>query len=385
MNDSFNLEIHLPPSHRSTIMMGVSYGVKLIIFLASLSIGHILLQIGSSTHASLIEQWPAGTYMEKGCSNRSNNSNGVHTLNRTAIVYATKSLTKCKAIRLEHLLQTAPPEMDVWFLHNHKIVESDAVLKQSQHNLQFFEEEYGLKNLNQLPYPMRGNFDDKRSGPSKSSFVQFVKSHTEYDYVWLMEDDILITGSWKEFFERFDSNDADFISKRDLHEPDWYWYHSNCNIDVDYLPSKVTNFTRADDPNATRLNCHTFLNWAAMWPLIRVSRNGATHLVNDLLSGDIQGHHEAIVQAMILKYPNELKFEALPDSIGHNIHAGGWGPYADPSKLKLDIFQPLNMGAVYHPVKCDAYERSNEGLIELEKLMLAYGWNKKNETAIVRR
>jgi hypothetical protein len=311
----------------------------------------------------------------------------LHTMNRTAIVFASRYLSTCKAVRLEHLLQTAPPNMDVWFLHNHQSMTETENIRQSKHNLEYFQKKYGLQHVNQLPTPMRGNFDDNRSVVSKSSFLQFSRSHPEYEYAWLLEDDVIMAGDWTGFFERYDDNDSDFISHRKQQPRNWDWYHINCNIDTNYLPPEISsrnvNKIKTIDTkysNSTRINCDQFLDWSALWPLIRVSRRGATHLYEDLMSGVIQGHHEAIVQAMMLKH-TELKFTAIPNEIA-NITAGGWGPWEDSRKLKLDVFQPITVGKVYHPVKCDAYP-GKRGEKQFERLMMAYGWE-KNEGAIVR-
>ncbi|KAG7370217.1 hypothetical protein IV203_027963 [Nitzschia inconspicua] len=316
--------------------------------------------------------------------NRSNKILSLPTLNRTAIVYATKYLSDCKAIRLEHLLQTAPPNMDVWFFHNHDIL-NDKDKGQSMRYLKKFEDKYGLKNLNQERTRTMGNFDgSSRTGTSKSSFLKFVRTHPEYDYAWIVEDDVMITGGWRIFFERYGDDDADFISQKIGQNRDWHWYHHGCNFDEDYiLEGKLNHNDSLKFKNSTqgaRVNCIQLLNWAAMWPLIRVSQKGAKHLMEDLLSGLIQGHHEAIVQAILLRY-QALKFSSIPSEVAE-IHGGGWGPWKNSTNLKLDLFQPISMGYVYHPVKCEAYMDLG-GTEEFEKLMTKYGW-KKNGTSICR-
>ncbi|KAG7352192.1 hypothetical protein IV203_008240 [Nitzschia inconspicua] len=60
--------------------------------------------------------------------------------------------------------------------------------------------------------------------------------------------------------------------------------------------------------------------------------------MEDLLSGAIQGQHEAIVQALILKYPS-LKFKAIPLASA-NVTAGGCGPFLQ--SLSWICFSPFH-------------------------------------------
>ncbi|KAG7337058.1 hypothetical protein IV203_008198 [Nitzschia inconspicua] len=267
--------------------------------------------------------------------------------------------------------------MDVWFFHNHDIL-NDTEKRQSTRNLKYFEDRYGLKNYNQKGVGIKEPFDDAISGNSKGSLLKFVTSHREYDYAWMAEDDVMITGDWRSFFERFESDDADFVSKQVEHKRDWYWYHHDCKIDEDYISEENLNHTGNLNHKA-QVKCDEILNWAALWPLIRVSKQAAKHLMEDLLSGLIQGHHEAMVQAIILKHPT-LKFRTIPSDVA-NVMAGSWDPCKDSAKLKLDMFQPVSMGKVYHPVKCEA-NKDLAGMEEFERHMKDYGW-KKHGTAIV--
>lgn len=364
---------------------------KIVIFIASMSITQILLfyYYSSGRHGAFVQRWTVKSLGEQRCRNcqskQENTTEEIQTMNRTALVYSTTFLSKCKASRLEHLLQTIPSNIDVWLLHNH-IVTRKNHLKKSLDNLNYFEKKYGLRHLNQEPDVIKGHFDGLRSGPSKSSFLKWMMTHREYAYAWHMEDDVVLTGEWHKFFQRFDSDKADFVSTRYPTIPTWIWYHRNCDIDADYFSRpeaanvSVHHKTRKRGNNSTNtIPCYEVLDWKSLWPLIRVSRKGVSYLLKDLLSGALSGHHEAIVQALLLGH-RDLTFSEISQKVAH-IFPGGWGPYKDSTNLKLTIFEPIEADRVYHPVKCDAYPGVKQ-MEEFEQLLVSYGWI-NNGTTIV--
>jgi hypothetical protein len=373
-------KIALKAGRKRSTMLKVSNSAKVLICLTLLAITEILSKYSLTMHATVIQKRALDSNKYEPIPVRVDEIRPAQTLKRTAIVYTTKYLSKCKAILLEHLLQTRPPTMDVWLLHNHDVVRQEEVLQQSLHNLNYLKQKYGLRDRTQELVVFRGHFDDGRSGHSKSSFLKWMMDHSEeYDYAWGMEDDILVTGEWKNLFELYDSHEADFVSTRVNHAPNWGWYHRNCSISRDYIARAASSgmSVRYNGTLEERIPCNRVLRWGTMWPLIRISKQGAKYLWEDLLSGALSGHHEAIVQGLLLGH-GDLTFTEFPLAVAHII-AGGWGPYKNSTELKLQIFYPVTASKVYHPVKCDSY-RGVVGTAEFEKLMISYGWKNSSES-----
>ena len=82
------------------------------------------------------------------------------------------------------------PTRDVWVLHSHHMY--NVTSPQRQQSEQLIQNITGLKSACQNPEKIK-RFDSKRSGSSKSSFLQLVVEN-EYRYAWHLEDDMFYTG-----------------------------------------------------------------------------------------------------------------------------------------------------------------------------------------------
>jgi hypothetical protein len=288
---------------------------------------------------------------------------------RTAIVYLTRALDDCRAVRLSHLLQTAPPNMDVWLLHNHNLIANKGKLTTSMNHVRRLEREHVLFNSSQANKKIE-EFDDEASGPAKSSFLRWVIQHPEYKHAWHMEDDVFFTGPWNNFFDQADAN-ADFVGVKITRVNGWgYFSGTRCSMDPMYIPS-YNNKTRSTNISIDheRILCRNVLTWRSLWSIVRVSNQYAQFLLDDLESGALHGHHEAVVHGVLLGHAN-LTFAELPPLAGFYT-AGGWGIYRNRSACSLDLYQPLQDNRYYHPVKCEAYR--GEKLDHFKEIMITSG------------
>jgi hypothetical protein len=290
---------------------------------------------------------------------------------RTAIVYLTKALDDCRAIRLGHLLQTVPPNMDVWLLHNHNIMKSkadQAKLTTSINHVHRLEREHRFYTESQGKEKITC-FDDRPSGPAKSSFLRWVVAHPEYKHAWHMEDDTFFTGEWNHFFAQADT-EADFVGAQFTQMDNWVYFRDDrCSMDQNYVPS--SNETKSNNTLNGRIMCRDVLTWRTLWSMVRLSNQFAQFLLDDLESGNLQGHHEAIVQGVLMGHAN-LTFMDLPPLVGSN-EAGDWGRYKIRTNSSLDLYQPVKDNRFYHPLKCEAY--TGEKLDHFKRIMMTYGWS----------
>jgi hypothetical protein len=288
---------------------------------------------------------------------------------KTAIVYLTKALDECKAIRLGHLLQTVPPNMDVWLLHNHNLMANNDRLNSSLDHVRRLEHEHVLYNASQANIKIQ-EFDDKSSGAAKSSFLRWVVQHPEYKHTWHMEDDMLFTGEWSHFFAHTADAEADFVGAQFKRISGWtYFEGTRCSMDQTYIPSYSENGSNISLNG--RIMCRDVMSWRTLWSITRVSTRFAQFLLEDLESGSLQGHHEAVVQGVLMGHAN-LTFRELPSNVGY-YKAGGWGRFKDRTNCSLEMYQPIEDNRYYHPVKCEAY--TGEKLEHFKEIMMTYGWS----------
>jgi hypothetical protein len=290
---------------------------------------------------------------------------------KTAIVYLTKALDECRAVRLRHLLQTAPPNMDVWLLHNHNLIGNQNKLTTSLDHVRRLERDYVLFNSSQANKKVE-EFDDQASGPAKSSFLRWVIQHPEYKHAWHMEDDVFFTGSWNNFFDQADAN-ADFVGVKIRRIDGWeYFRATRCSMDPTYIPSyNNTKRSKNISTDHERILCRNVLTWRSLWSIVRLSNQYAQFLLEDVESGTLHGHHEAVVQGVLLGHANLTSVD-LPPLKGYYT-PGGWGKFKNRSICSLDLYQPIQHNRYYHPVKCEAY--AGEKLDHFKEIMIPYGWS----------
>ena len=117
-------------------------------------------------------------------------------------------------------------------------------------------------------------------GSNHFPLLKFYKEFPQYDYYWLVEDDVRFTGDWSDFFDAFEMDNSDFISsylRKYADEPDWPWWGSlkNCGTGVETCDL-----------------VHTFN------PIYRIS-NRALERVDKCLKDGWSGHHEVLFPTLL--------------------------------------------------------------------------------------
>ena len=117
-------------------------------------------------------------------------------------------------------------------------------------------------------------------GSNHFPLLKFYKEFPQYDYYWLVEDDVRFTGDWSDFFDAFEMDNSDFISsylRKYADEPDWPWWGSlkNCGTGVETCDL-----------------VHTFN------PIYRIS-NRALECVDKCLKDGWSGHHEVLFPTLL--------------------------------------------------------------------------------------
>jgi Protein of unknown function (DUF3405) len=260
---------------------------------------------------------------------------------RVAAVWATVGLlTDCEASRLRHLVETAG--MDVWILPAHHILEAQGRQDEIAASNQRIASIPELHKAPQRDTPILPF--DGLSGSSKSSFLQFVVDHPEYDYVWNVESDMFFTGSWNEIFQSEEASTMDFLSGSIVNRTGtrWYWL----------LPQKnCTVFQQ---------NCRDIKAVQTGWMFSRVSSRLSNQLLQDVFMDHVRGHHEAIV-GPYCALKNFTYGLVDPSWIGSIDYGHRWGQ--DDGKLDVASFDPQPR-TLLHPVKCVAYYAPNDHTIK---------------------
>lgn len=261
---------------------------------------------------------------------------------RTAAVWTTVALTtECEAARLKHLVETAG--IDVWILHAHHVLQAEGKLKEIAESEKRIASIPGLQQAAQRETPIIPF--DGLSGSSKSSFLQFMTDHPEYDYAWHVETDLFFTGPWNDLFQpEDDSSDKDFLTASviDRNGTQWFW-----------LPPR-------NECNLLQHQCRDMGALQIGWMLSRVSSRFAQSLLQDVLEDQIHGHHEAIV-GPFCTLKNFTYDWITPSRIGSILFGHKWGRderqmnvayHFDTNDSNATLMKP---GKLLHPVKCVAY------------------------------
>lgn len=125
-------------------------------------------------------------------------------------------------LRVFHALeQSMKDEADVYLAYHQQGEELSGAL-QNVENLFVFTSDI----LNDLGYTP---IDQGKLVPGSNHFplLKFFKENLDYDYYWLVEDDVRFSGEWRTFFDSFAFNSSDFLSsfiETKAENPNWYWW-----------------------------------------------------------------------------------------------------------------------------------------------------------------
>lgn len=181
--------------------------------------------------------------------------------------------------------------------------------------------------LDKKPMPVNGHFP----------LLDFYLNNTQYDYYWIIEDDVRFTGSWTYFFEACSELEhADLLTSQIRHfheEPGWNWWTS-------------MKHPTYDVPYEKRLKSFN--------PIYRVSNKGLRFLC-DMLAMQWKGHHEVLIATLFHLYDLQLLDFG---GNGHFVKPGFENRFYTNEHAECTVrYRPVMQEAgslqnkLYHPVK----------------------------------
>jgi len=239
---------------------------------------------------------------------------------KQAILFLTDKSSSWIVNNFKQLNLVSNEKNEVFFLYHKRNDEIPDSIQQLNH--------YTFTNevLNNLGYtPIENSLVP---GSNHFPLMQFYLDHPNFDYYWVIEDDVVFSGDWNYFFESFNHEQADFISTYIQYEnvnPGWYWWNTLLTGN-DRVDTKIRSFN----------------------PVYRLS-NFALHITDKALKNGWSGHHEVL----------------LPTLIAHEglkiVDMGDQGPFVEGkftpffytaqtmSHLPVEVSAEKNL--LFHPVK----------------------------------
>lgn len=161
--------------------------------------------------------------------------------------------------------------------------------------------------------------------------LKFYLSHPDYNYYWLIEDDVYFSGNWSSLFDFYNQDVTDMLSTRirKLEDaPQWEWWYSlNSGHDMVKREDLVSSFN----------------------PIYRLSQRALQCIHKSLLNG-WRGHAEVVISTILKHYGLSIK------------DIGGTGRFTPNGKEDLFykdethshvalIIQDIRPNTIYHPLK----------------------------------
>jgi hypothetical protein len=184
--------------------------------------------------------------------------------------------------------------------------------------------------------------DSLLPGSNHFPLLEFYRNNPDYDFYWVIEDDVRFNGDWSVLFDSLNEISSDFITCRIRDwkiDPTWYWW------DLSHPFKKV--------PLDKRINSFN--------PIYRIS-NIALNFINMALLDGWIGHHEVLLPTLlkyggyqIADFGGDGKY-VLPGFENRFYYANKPFP-ADPTENATMRFRPPydkpgnKPNKLYHPVK----------------------------------
>lgn len=166
-------------------------------------------------------------------------------------------------------------------------------------------------------------------GNNHFPLLYFFLKHSEYDYYWLVEDDVRFTGKWQYLLDSFADDSTDFISSRlqwQEDNPSWYWWYS---LQVPDIPGNIKKIKSLN-------------------PVCRLS-HAALHVIDDALRNGWKGHHEVLIPTLI--YNRGLTLKDFGGD-GSFVPTGNTYRFYDPDTMGIKPVLPDGRNNYFfHPVK----------------------------------
>lgn len=193
-------------------------------------------------------------------------------------------------------------------------------------DLNYFERVYTF-SLPQLISEGYAALENGFFGNCHYPLLKFHKDYPDYDYYWVIENDVKFFGDWSFFFDTFVDDDSDLVAarvRRYIDDSDWFWWKS------------------VKAPEGIGLS--TTELYASFNPVYRLSAQALECLEVEMSIG-WRGHFEAIVPTVLAKHG--MKIRDIKEFYTEETHT--W-----PT---LHV-QPMKPNMIYHPVKEKISKRS---------------------------
>jgi len=181
-------------------------------------------------------------------------------------------------------------------------------------------------------------------GSAHFPLIHFSQSHP-FAYYWVVEYDVLLTRSWREFFDAFEQSEADLICSHLTsyqNDPQWVWWKTL------HVPNALMSQVRNKKEQLQK----------GFFPIYRLSAVAIKTLHEAHLNGWM-GHFELLIP--VITQLNQLELADL-NGFGHMYCEGPLGPqdgpppYASlrwrPEISDEELAQHQDKPFIFHPVKC---------------------------------
>lgn len=282
---------------------------------------------------------------------------------RIAIVTVLKNLDGCRVSRLRKLVASLDKRYDVWVLHGNET--QNPSLTRTLRRI-------GVRIEPQATVPEHGGwrtFGSPLSGFAKAAFIKFMVAHSEYQYVWHLEDDVVFTGNWAKLLNHLQRAfpTQSLVSKvvyQNYNAQKWYLGGCklgpgrSCATSHKEFLSMPGYDTKYDKNLSGPVHVHVD------WMLARLSHEYAIKLARELeTTSGAGGHHEGLAGPFCLSQARAKKKKkmerhaawceigVLPRRLMGIFETGHWSNYGEQIAMLADAGS-LVPWKLYHPFKC---------------------------------
>lgn len=152
--------------------------------------------------------------------------------------------------------------------------------------------------------------------------LTFHRDYPEYEFCWLVEDDVIFSGNWATFFDTFEEDTSDILTTKlrsYYDDPNWYWWHT------------------VKAPEGISLSADEL--YASFNPVYRLSARALECLEKNMRMG-WRGHFESVVPTVL----------ARNGFIMHDMYNKGFYTEETHTWVPLGV-QHMKPNMIYHPTK----------------------------------
>ncbi|MDD6516736.1 MAG: DUF707 domain-containing protein [Prevotella sp.] len=237
--------------------------------------------------------------------------------NRLAILFLTNHSDLAVVERIKQLMQATSACRDVYVLFN--LNDGVQAIPDELQALGVSVFTFFPSILYEMGYQPLG--DSLVYGNCHFPALKFFKQHPNYDYYWVIEDDVQFTGDWRDFFDKTAEGSSDLLTtfvRNRAQDSAWGWWTTLDTGDVE-LPSEE--------------------QMASFNPAYRLSK-AAMKAIDEMLSSGWRGHNETVIPT-IIRYCHL----SISDMKAYSLYTTE--TYSD-SPLQA---KPQRADMLYHPIK----------------------------------